>query len=235
MHPLAQKNSSPSLIFFAMSTAPAPAPATQPKAAVASPQEQLISHIRKYPLANSTRDLILAIPCARTVADSVTPSFQFVRNTYPINVAFDCGDKLADGLLDQLDKSIPSLQTLESRDLTDPVCVPLHEAQQAILKDVVEPTVKSVSEARYRLHSVISDNDGKSFILSYADPLMAPVNESIERFVEVWFPGSQKVSKDHSSELSRTVLIFGSVLTACRDPLDRPSEKVGAAASTVAK
>lgn len=211
-------------------TSTATAAVPRPEITALSPQEQLVAHIRKYALAKSTRDLILAIPCARSVADTVTPGFQFVRNTYPIKVAFDCGDMLADGLLDQLDRTIPSLQTLECRDLTDPVCVPLHDAQQVVLKDVVEPTFKSVNEARYRLHSVVSDNDGKSFILAYADPLVAPVNESIERFVEVWFPGTKKVTKDHSSEISRTVLIFGNVLTANRDPVQGHNEKVVAAA-----
>lgn len=189
-----------------------------------SPQKKFLNHFRQYPLVNSGREAFFTIPFTRAIADSITPTLKSVRKTQPVKYVLDSGDLVAESMLTQLDNVFPSLISLEAHDLTDPITRPvngsiqnaqeaMNAAHETVFKNVVEPTAKTLNDCRFRFNSTVYDANGKGIVSSLIDPVVAPVNESLERFVTVWFPETKKVSKDHSSEIARAFLIISNVLT----------------------
>lgn len=205
-----------------------------------SPQKRFLTHVRKYPLVNSTRDVVFRVPGTRQVATSITPTLKAIRATQPVKWVMDTGDDIAVLMLTQLDSVFPILSTLEAHDLTDPITRPvngtvkttqetLNAAHESLFKTIVEPTAKNVSGLRYSFNTLVYDNNGKGIITSQVDPIVAPVNESIEKLITVWFPETEKVSKDHSSELARTLLMLNNVLT--QKHAEAPTSTEGASAA----
>lgn len=185
----------------------------------ASPQKQFLAHFRQYPLVNSTREAVFTIPFTRRCAVNLGHTLQAIRDTNPIKAVMDRGDLIADGALNQVDFVVPGLKTIDYPDLYAPITRPVNGAIEgtqraltnfngAIQRTIVVPTARTATDVRDRFHYVIYDNDGKGIITSTADPLVAPLNEGLEGFVWRYFPETKPVSKNHSSELSRTVRII---------------------------
>lgn len=188
-----------------------------------SAHQKLLSHVKQYPLVISGVETLCMIPYSKELYSSTIPVIKYVRNTQPIKVAMDKCDIMADSLLTQVDNLFPMVKTLEVHDITDPVVRPaikigeevrisFETAHETAMKTVVEPTAKSINGIRYNIHSVMYDENGKSVVTSKLDPIVAPMNEKLEEIITIWVPDIKKVSKDQSSELSRTILILTNIV-----------------------
>lgn len=208
---------------------------TAPQDETVNVHRKFLAHINKYPLANETKDAFLSIPYTKRVTESIVPTLQVVRETNPFKLVIDQGDIVADGTLNQVDRFVPTLQTITYSDLTTPITRPIHgtvegaqkvlgNVNQTIHKNVTDPTVKFANDVRQRVSHLMHDEQGKGIVTSHADPLVAPINENLEKVVEKYFPKTKKVSKDHSSELSRTVRIVSNVVFRVHGTPSAPTE-----------
>ncbi|CUM63515.1 uncharacterized protein PRCAT00001091001 [Priceomyces carsonii] len=200
-------------------------------------QRHFSAHCKEYPILLSTRNMVLSLPLSLKIASTVAPHLSSVRETQPIKTVMDKGDLIADGALGKIDKHIPSLKTLEVHDLTDPVTRPINgaidsvKAKNAIivdslLKNLVEPSVKTVNEIKGKFHSTLYDAEGKCVITSVADPMVAPVNQKLDQLVEAHYPDIKKVPKEgQSSELSRTAQIVYNLVTRAHNSPAETSEE----------
>ena len=178
-------------------------------------QKQFLTHFKLYSLVNSTRDIIFMIPLARQCATNIAPTFQMIRNTNPIKAVIDKGDPIADSALNKLDSVAPGLKKYNYdlwTPLTRPVSGTLESSRRVLVNGnetiktlVIEPSAKTLHDFRDRFHYVVYDNNGKGIITSTADPLVAPFNDYLENLVAKHYPVSNPDSKNHSSELYRTV------------------------------
>lgn len=194
-------------------------------------QKQFLAHFKLYSLVNSTRDIIFMIPFVRQCATNISPSFQAIRDSNPIRAVMDKGDPIADGALNKLDSVAPNLRKYAYSNLwasfTRPVNGTLGNTRrvltngnEAIKTTIIEPSAKTVHDLRDRFHYVVYDNNGKGIITSTADPLVAPLNDYLENIVKC-SPTLKSDSKNHSSELSRTVQI---VVNAVRGNIESTEE-----------
>lgn len=177
-----------------------------------------VTHLLEYPLISAGHNAFLSIPVAKSMVDMSAPAYKMIRNIQPVKFFVDVTNTACDSTLSTVDSWVPRLQTLEVRDLTDPVTQPLGAAHLVVMKAVVEPTAKMANEARISFHSAVY-KDGKAVVSSLADPVVSPVNVLLEKTVEYWLPGTQKVT-DLSSEIAKTCLILGNVLTHKREPVE---------------
>ncbi|KAK6198549.1 putative sporulation-specific protein [Scheffersomyces amazonensis] len=193
-----------------------------------------LKHVQQYPIVNSTKSAIYSIPYTKTVVHAVSPTLKTLREIQPIKLAVDTGDSLADSVLNQVDKFVPSLKTLEVNHLTGPITRPINGAVEEVHnvvnsvnttvndkvnKTLVEPVSKAAEDIKEKIHhTVYDDATGKSIITTQADALVGPFNETLEKFIDNHFPKTAKVSKvDGSSELSRTVKIVANVVSGNKD------------------
>ena len=57
------------------------------------------------------------------------------------------------------------------------------------------------------------DAEGKGIISSQADPMVAPLNHTLEQFVDNHFPIPKVPTEGHASEISRTFKIVGNLIS----------------------
>ncbi|KAK6461264.1 hypothetical protein DFJ63DRAFT_221638 [Scheffersomyces coipomensis] len=193
-----------------------------------------LEHVKQYPLVNSTKAAVYSIPYTKEVIDAVSPTLKSIRDTQPIKIAVDTGDAIADNALNQVDKLVPGLKTLEIGHLTSPITRPINGAIEGVQatvngtistvngtvnKTLVDPVTKAAGDIKEKIHTTIYDDvNGKSLITSQADPLVGPFNESLEKFIHNHFPKTKMVSKEgQSSELSRTVQIVSNVIVGAKE------------------
>lgn len=198
-------------------------------------QKRFLTHFKLYSLVNSTRDIIFMIPLARQCATNIAPTFQVIRNTNPIKAVMDKGDPIADGALKKLDSVAPGLRKCDY-DLWTPFTRPVSgtlessrrmfsNGNETIKATIIEPSAKTVHDLRDRFHYVVYDNNGKGIITSTADPLVAPFNDYLENLVAKRYPVSKPDSKNHSSELSRTVRLIVEAVRGVNGATENPSQK----------
>ena len=70
-------------------------------------------HLKHYPLVNSTKSAIELIPLSKSVFSIMGNSFSFVRSYQPMKYIVGRSDTLTNRALDEIDKWLPSLQTVE--------------------------------------------------------------------------------------------------------------------------
>ncbi|KAK6453932.1 uncharacterized protein RJT20DRAFT_64433 [Scheffersomyces xylosifermentans] len=136
---------------------------------IAPNQRKFMKHIGQYPILNSSKEAAMSLPYSKNVVSTFSPTLKAIRETQPIKAVADTGDIIADCALDQVDKLLPSLKTLEIHDLTDPVTRPVNGAIETVQstintfndkvqKDLVDPTTKVVNDLKDRLHSIVFDS-----------------------------------------------------------------------------
>lgn len=208
------------------------------KSASLCPQKQFLTHLRLYPLVNSTREIIFKIPLTKQCATNIAPTLQVIRDTNPIKAVMDRSDVIAVGFLNKIDTIAPGLKTYDYGDLWTPFTRPINgtlesyrrvltTGNESIKSKIIEPSAKTVHDFRDCFNYVIYDNDGKGIIASTADPLVAPLNDYLENLVAKRFPESKTDSKIHSSELSRTARIIISTIQRDNGATDSSDKNSG--------
>ncbi|EGW33745.1 uncharacterized protein SPAPADRAFT_59107 [Spathaspora passalidarum NRRL Y-27907] len=184
-----------------------------------------VDHFKKYPIVHSTGALVRSIPLSKTFFGVFNYSFQTVRNVQPCKAIINTSDEYANRALDEMDRWFPSLQTIETKDITTPITKPVATAiegvqtsittiNETVSKNVVEPTINVLESAKQGFESKVYDSEGKGIISSQADPLVAPINNSLQNFVDRQFPDKERVPQEgHSSELARTLKIVSNALS----------------------
>lgn len=179
-------------------------------------QKQFLGHSNLNSLVDSAKNVIRMVPFVRQCATIAAPSFQVIRNINPIRTVVDKGDPIADVALNKLDSVAPNLRKYEYNDLWACFIRPikgsigntrraLTNGNETIKATIIEPSAKTVHDLRDRFHYVVYDNNGKGIISSTADPLVEPFNNYLENLVAKRSPKLKSDSKNHSSELYRTV------------------------------
>lgn len=80
-----------------------------------------ISHLETYPTYVSSKNAFYALPLTKRTVNLVRGPVLYVRNTNPVKFFMDHTCAFADGALDQVDKFVPGLKTLEFRDVLRPL------------------------------------------------------------------------------------------------------------------
>ncbi|EMG49251.1 hypothetical protein G210_0061 [Candida maltosa Xu316] len=184
-----------------------------------------LQHLKNYPVLTSTKTAIELIPLSKSVFSIMGSSFSMARSYQPMKYIIGKSDIYANRALDELDKWLPNLQTVEVQDITNPITKPVSSTVETVQKQIVsvnesvnknfvEPTKSALGTVKEEFQSKVYDAEGKGIITSQADPVVAPFNESLEQFVENHFPNSKKVPVEgHSSEISRTFKIMGNMIS----------------------
>ncbi|KAG7191913.1 uncharacterized protein KQ657_002702 [Scheffersomyces spartinae] len=208
-------------------TATLPEPKSGPKIVPKTPPSsslKLLAHLKQYPLISQTRDMVLQIPFTKTALETISPSLKAVSETQPFKIVLDKSDLAADSMLYTLDKSFPRLKHFAMNDFIDPISRPINgtaerlnsevkHAKEQIDQNILTPTAKAAFTAKESFSALVIDNQGKGIISSQADPIIGPVNDKLEELVQAHLPDTKKVSKRHSSELSRSMRLIKNVLT----------------------
>lgn len=186
------------------------------------------NHLKAYPLVNTTKSALGYVPLSKTMFSICNSSFQFARSYQPIKFVVGISDRYANRALEEMDRWLPSLQTVEVQDITTPITKPVTATIDSVLnrittingtvlKTIVEPTRGAIETVKEEFHSKVYDSDGKSIISSQADPVVAPFNNTLEHFVGNHFPDRKVPQEGHSSEISRTFKIMGSMIRGDKD------------------
>ncbi|CAK9437591.1 uncharacterized protein LODBEIA_P19690 [Lodderomyces beijingensis] len=206
-----------------------------------------LSHLRTYPLVKTSSNLFGMVPGSGFTVSTARSSFAFIRSYQPFKYLIEASDKFSNSMLDQLDKWIPSLQTVEVQDLTNPIATPVANAVDSIQhtvsgindsvsrnildpvnRTIIEPTKSRISDARDGLNQRVHDENGKGIVSSQADPLVKPLNDTLENFVGNHFP-DRKINNEggHSSEIARSFKIVGNIIHTGnkKDDAGRAQEK----------
>ncbi|KAI5961913.1 uncharacterized protein KGF55_003884 [Candida pseudojiufengensis] len=196
-------------------------------------------HLRNYPLVTSTESLIKFLPLVSYVTSFSKYSFTTIRNYQPCKYVIETGDLYSDMLLSKLDSFIPSLQTVEVNDLTNPITTPINHAvetvnskinlvNETVNKNVINPTKSKIDNVKNDIHQRTHDDNGKNIITkSTIDPIIGPFNETLEQFVTNHFPdkkinpnedegnldNTNNRSCEFTSELKRTFNIVGNIIS----------------------
>lgn len=194
-------------------------------ATLESEESKFVSHMKQYPLAVAAKEELMKVPFVKQSTDFAYPMLTKAENTLHMSTICNSADKLADGILDQVDRIIPSLKTTEVKHLTDPIVQPINKvvdktmqlsatAEKSWETHVTAPTHKFVKEVDDYYKMAVFDDKGKNKILSPADPIIKPVNEKMVEIVEHIKPDIKKVSSETStSEIARSKQFMWNVLT----------------------
>ncbi|KAI3406949.2 hypothetical protein KGF56_000242 [Candida oxycetoniae] len=203
------------------------------------------SHLKNYPLVKTSSTIIGYIPLSGVAINTGRSTLGFIRNYQPFKYIVETGDKYSNSILDQIDKWIPSLQTVEVQDITDPITTPVVHAVDTVQhtisginetvsrniiepvnKNIVEPTKTRIVDAKEGFQAHVYDENGKGIVSSQADPVIGPINEHLEQFVGSHFPDHKKTSSDgYSSEIARTFKIVGNIITREKEDPKGKNEK----------
>lgn len=200
------------------------------------------AHLKSYPLISSSESVLKMIPLSNYVTNATKSTFTFVRGFQPIKYLVETSDVYSNLLLSKLDNMVPSLQTVEVQDLTNPITIPVLVAVdtvnykisainetvskhiiEPVNKTIVEPTKGRISNVQQELHDKTHDENGKNIFIKPVDPVVAPFNESLEQFVDNHFPNHKKLNEGGkeggagahapANEIARTFKIVGSIMT----------------------
>lgn len=192
-------------------------------------------HLKHYPLVNSTKSAIELIPLSKSVFSIMGNSFSFVRSYQPMKYIVGRSDTLTNRALDEIDKWLPSLQTVEVQDITTPITKPVNDTVETVQntitavngsvnKNFVDPTKSALGSVKEEFQNHVYDAEGKGIISSQADLMVAPLNHTLEQFVDNHFPNTKKVpTEGHASEISRTFKIVGNLIS--RGEKEKEKEK----------
>lgn len=147
---------------------------TQVAQLISPPKLLTPSHLRNYPLVKTGADAIHWMPGGDIVLNTSKNTVHFIRSFQPFKYVIETSDRLSNSMLDTLDNWVPTLQTIESRDITDPVTVPViaavdslqHKLQdvnatvnrtivEPMNKNVIEPTVTKLADAKQGFQHMI--------------------------------------------------------------------------------
>lgn len=198
-------------------------PAPQTESAPESTRK-FVNHLQHYPLVMAAKSGIQKLPYASNAANTISP---FIRDSEaPFHLEFVCKalDDTADGVLTQVDRFAPCLKTTQVSDLVDPIRTPainvyafgLHVINTGEMlwdDNITKPTNKIVQELDNAYKQLLINDHGKNAVLTPIDPLVKPLNDTMEQMVHVMKPATKKVdSKTVSSEISRTKQIVWNFL-----------------------
>ena len=111
-------------------------------------------------------------------------------------------DTLTNRALDEIDKWLPSLQTVEVQDITTPITKPVNDTVETVQNTItaVNGSVNKIllinksalGSVKEEFQNHVYDAEGKGIISSQADPMVAPLNHTLEQFVDNHFPNTKK-------------------------------------------
>lgn len=197
-----------------------------------SPQVQLKEHLSLYPLYVSVKETIYSLPHAKKLSETVAPKYQLVRDAKYIKEVLDKSDLATDAMLNEIDRYVPTLKTLDTAQLTSPVTRPINgildgskiawnNVNESFHKSITEPLVKLLDNLKKQIGYAICDKDGKAILISFTDPLVAPLNSNLEGLVNKYLPETKPVSEKHSCELSRTARILHNATFRVKSPVEQ--------------
>lgn len=194
-------------------------------ATLESDESKFITHMKQYPLAVAAKQELTKVPFVKETTEFTCPMLIKAESTLHMSSICNSADKLADGILDQVDRIVPSLKTTEVKHLTDPIVQPIHKVvdktmqlsattEKAWETHVSVPTQKFVKEVDDYYKQTIFDVNGKNKILSPADSIIKPLNEKMVEIVEHIKLDIKKVSSETAtSEIARSKQFIWNVLT----------------------
>lgn len=197
-----------------------------------SPQIQLKEHFGLYPLYVSAKETIYSLPYAKKLSETVAPKYQIVRDAKYIKEVLDKSDLATDAMLNEVDRYVPALKTLDAAQLTGPVTRPINgildgsktawnNVNESVHKSLIEPLAKLLDDLKKQIEYVVCDKDGKAILISSTDPLVAPLNSNLEGLVNKYLPETKPVSDKHSCELSRTARILHNATFRVKTPAEQ--------------
>ncbi|ODV79615.1 uncharacterized protein CANTADRAFT_49583 [Suhomyces tanzawaensis NRRL Y-17324] len=200
-----------------------------PPVAPKQDNRNLCNHLHEYAMVRAVSDSIHAFPLYHDIVLKWSPTAAAIRETQPLKLVLDQGDKIGHAVLTKMDQLVPSLKTIESRDVTEPILKPVQvaitsvqnsvdSAKKGVNNTIVEPIQTMAVNVKLKVQTTLTDSTGKCVITSLVDPVVGPINYNLEHLVESYSPQTRKVAKDgFSSEISRTIELFKNIATRSKE------------------
>ncbi|ODQ77508.1 hypothetical protein BABINDRAFT_163514 [Babjeviella inositovora NRRL Y-12698] len=185
-------------------------------------ESKTMEHLHKYPIVHTA---LKATPGHSSFfTNSVAPHLSAIRNSGVVAPVSHAVDSVGNGALDQLDKVVPQLQTVQVWDITCPIAHASEEAARQVVsrhKQVQETLEKRVfAPVRNGLHSGAStvgfavDSHVVPRVAGVVDPVVRPVNRVFERAIRNYFPegGDEVLTRDgFYNEFTRSLTLVGTI------------------------
>ncbi|EGV66615.1 hypothetical protein PSN45_002774 [Yamadazyma tenuis] len=188
------------------------------------PLVKFFTHLEQYPLAVGTKEMLRSVPYLEITTKAVVPYTISLSELPGLAFLTQLTESIANGVLNQADRYIPSLKTVQCTDLSSPVtqmtasavgCTWATKKATEMLVDthVTQPTLKAAIQVENLVHKTVYNSEGKNKLLSPLDSVVEPLNNKMVEVVDHFKPDTKKVSKDEtSSEVSRSRKIMWNFL-----------------------
>lgn len=163
-----------------------------------------VIHLLQYPLVNDTKKAMVSTKFGASMANALKSSYKTTILWPGVKHVYRGIDHVADNSLSTLDVWFPNVKKVNVTDLTDPVIQPAGALKLILWKLVVEPTALHATNVKSGLDARLYDKNGKCVYLAVADPVVAPVNQLLDKSARRLFPAMSELSPNPSCELART-------------------------------
>lgn len=189
----------------------APVPPVSANAAVTVSGRKAWAHLMEYPTLLEAHKAVENIKWLKPVKVSVGDSFESLSSVQPFKIVVDLGDALVDDSLVVLDGWVPSLKTVECRDITDSVTRPVKAAHFFIIKAAVEPAARSLNNGRVFLHTV--ENQTNDTVRGWTTGVCRSINLLIDTTCQFVLPDIDLEPTDEMSEMRKTKFMVRNIVT----------------------
>lgn len=177
-----------------------------------------MEHLHKYPIMD--RALSLAPAHSDFFNTSVAPRLAALRGSAVVSPVAHTLDNLGNGTLEQVDKVIPGLQTVEVWDITCPVAHAVEDASRRVqsrhkqLHDFIHNHLTTPVSNTVRLTAEGTAALVIPAVAAVVDPAVKPLNNVYERAIRVYFPegGDEVVTRTgFYNEGTRSLTLIGTI------------------------
>lgn len=197
---------------------------TTPESSTNPLQSLFLGHLYSYPTVTAAVDYASSLPVVKKVATSAKPYIVTIREkSKPISEpvlkratpVLSKVDALGDRVLSKVDENFPQLKETKPEDVCDFAKKPYltvkstaeaysTAAHDQLTANVVIP-LKNVGD-RVKTHYItVYDTKGKEIIKKQVDPLMHPLNDKIEAFINSYLPAeTSSTENDENANTTST-------------------------------
>lgn len=211
-----------------------------------------LEHLYSYPTVTAAVDYASALPVVKKVATSAKPYIVTIREkSKPISEpvlkratpVLSKVDALGDRVLSKVDENFPQLKETKPQNVRDFALKPYltvkstaeaysTAAHDQLTANVVIP-LKNVGD-RVKTHYItVYDTKGKEIIKKQVDPLIHPLNDKIEAFINSYLPAGSTSEEstttlEQENELLRAVKLAHVTLERAKPVLDEQATHLAA-------
>lgn len=178
------------------------------------------AHLLEYPTVLEVHKTMESSRWVRPWKVPLMDSFETVSNIQPFKFAYETGDRWTESGLEVLDGYFPSLKTVECQDISNLVTQPARSLHFIAVKGVVEPTAKSINDTRIFVHHAVLDSRATQMAKKVANPVAGTLNLILDSTCRVVLPSVDLEAGGDLSELRKTKVKIGNLVTLKRKPTE---------------